>query len=47
MGQLYDQLKLDLKKQTEYQRELELEIAFLNKQCTMARNRALLLNEEI
>ena len=37
---IYEQLKVDLKKQTDYQHELELEIAFLTKQCTIANKRS-------
>lgn len=47
MNKLYDKIKIDLKKNVEYEHQLQLEIKFLTKQLTMARKKAELLDQEI
>jgi len=47
MNKIYDTLKVDLKRNNNYERELQLEIKFLNKQCQTAKNKSEMLDEEI
>lgn len=47
MNKLYDKIKVDLKRNVEYEHELQLEIKFLNKQVAMAQKRTEVLDLEI
>lgn len=47
MNKLYDKIKVDLKRNVEYEHELQLEIKFLNKQVAMAQKKTEMLDLEI
>lgn len=44
MNKLYDKIKVELKKNMEYEHELHLEIKFLTKQLAIAKKKAEMLD---